>query len=222
MRRTVVVMWRRRTVATVHPPTKWVLRQASRSSMTVPEIIGLVVLGFAMGAQIRLRSFWFSHRKQIFWTTAAFIFASLLLITIYQYIVWRHDPVSKFLLPPYQGIYYFLQYAATRFFGPWLTAAAIGLVAWYVTRRMNARFDDRFFEDDEPCIFGFAVFLAGYPACLFFIVFMFIAGLLWSLGYAILGKGRASFYYLWFPTAMFAILYVHFLLDHAYINIFKF
>jgi hypothetical protein len=190
--------------------------------MTVPEIIGLIILGFAMGAQICLRSFWFLHRKKILFGASLAIVASITCITVYQYIVWKHDPVSKFLLPPHQGIGYFAGYVFTRLIGPWLASAAIGIAVWFIAKKMNARFDNRFFEDDEPFLFGFAAALVGYPTCLFYIVIMFIVGLLWSLGYAIAGKGRAPLYYLWLPVSVFAILYVHFGIDGSLVALLKF
>jgi len=174
--------------------------------MGFPEIAGIVVLVFALGAQLRLRSFLLENRTKIVAASIVLVALALSFLSWVQYQVWRHDPMSQYLLPPHQSTAYFWTYVATRFFGAWLISGVCGYAAYWSARLLNKKFDRRFFEDEEPFLFGLAVFGAGYPVFLFYIILMAAAGLLLTVVYTLFKKGRAPLYYLWLPLALCAIL----------------
>ncbi len=176
--------------------------------MTGAELTGLIILGFAMGAQLRLRSFLLSYRGMIIGAAILFIFGFVGFSALDQYDAWRSDSLAKFYLPPYQSWLYFIQYVSHRIIAPWVISAIAGFSVWGITTLLNKRYDERFFEEEEPFLFGLATFASGYPIFLFYIVVMLLEGLILTLMYAVLKKGRAPLYYLWLPTAISVILIV--------------
>ncbi|MEK7076889.1 MAG: hypothetical protein AAB967_01520, partial [Patescibacteria group bacterium] len=97
-------------------------------------------------------------------------------------------------------------YVGSRYLAPpaiaLLAAIIFGYAAWF----LNKKFGERFFENEEPALFALGVFLAGYPGFLFYIPLVLVIGILLAIHYSLLKKGRTPFYYLWLPTAIFAIL----------------
>ena len=91
----------------------------------------------------------------------------------------------------------------------------------YAARVMNERHDKRFFEREEPLFFALGIFLSGYPGFLFYILTVFLIGILLSLYYAVMNKGRAPLYYAWFPAALFAILITNWAVPESFLNFFK-
>lgn len=185
--------------------------------MALPEALGLIVLGFTGGAQIYLRSLLVSRRRTLAALAALAIGLTLAFTASLQYDAWRTDPVGQFLLPPHQRWTYFALYVTRRIFAPWAIAGAVGLFLAAAAARLNRRFDGRFFEDEEPFLFGLAVFLVGYPAFLFYLALMLSLGTLFALVFRLVGKARAPLYYLWIPVAVFAILITRFAVSRSLI-----
>ncbi len=132
-----------------------------------------------------------------------------------QYAAWRAGAGSRFLLPPYQSIGYFLSYVGTRIFAPWLIALAAGILLSRLLAAFNRRFGERFFESEEMPLFGAAVFLTGYPGFLLYIPLVLFAGACLSVFYTLRRRGRAPLYFLWIPVGIFVILFMYFLLIPA-------
>lgn len=176
--------------------------------MTGAELTGLLILGFAMGAQLRLRSFLLSYRNQILGVATLCIFGFVGLSAWQQYQTWAQDPLAQFYLPPHQSWSYFILYVGRRFILSWVIAAVAGLFIWGSAHFFNKKYDERFFEAEEPFLFGLATFAAGYPTFLFYVIAMLLVGLLLTLIFAVLKKGRAPLYYLWLPVAISVILIV--------------
>ena len=123
-----------------------------------------------------------------------------------QYAGWKAHPLSRFLLPPYRPLLYFFSYVGWRVFAPWLFAFCAAVVAARIADYANRRCGGRFFEPGETRLFGFGVFMTGYPGFLLYVVCMLAAGFLLSFLYILRKKGRAPFFSLWLPVAIFAIL----------------
>jgi len=184
------------------------------------EKISLVLLALLFAVQCLART---RVRRAVlwFWVSAlAGIFGTLGYWTYLQYALWSAGGLGKLSLPPYQPISYFFRYAAERFFAPWGIAllAALGVIA--VTRWMNCRYEERFFEPEEPMLIGLCFFLSGYPTLLFYLPLMFVLGILLSLLYAVFRRGRAPLYYWWVPLAFFAILLKSYVLPISLLNFF--
>lgn len=123
-----------------------------------------------------------------------------------QYQAFQDSELSKFLLPPYQGIGYFVSYVFARFFAQWVVAAAVSLLVSMVARFLNKKFGERFFEKEEIALIGLGVFLSGYPGFFFYLGIIMIFGVLASLIYTILKKGRLPLYHFWLPASAFAMI----------------
>ncbi len=128
-----------------------------------------------------------------------------------QYNLWKAGPLSKFYLPPYQGINYFVSYAFTNYFFKTLIALVVSIIGLVGTRILNKKHGERFFEPAEYYLFACGILLVGQPWWTLYAVLVFAAALLVAVGYLLVSRKkefRLSFYYLWIPTAIFTILMV--------------
>lgn len=124
----------------------------------------------------------------------------------YQYTIWSGGEFLYLLVPPYRDIGYFFWATKARLWGPPLVALCFAYLAGFAAKFMNEKSGERFFEPDEPRLFAYGTFFAGYPGVFFYVPLMLLAGFSGSLLYAFLGKGRLPLYYLWLPMAIFAII----------------
>ena len=148
-------------------------------------------------------------------TLAIFIFSIFLIFFLLfcqsyqQFQAWSQNEVSKFLLPPYQSINYFILYALARFFAPYLISLAAALLFLLSAKTINKKYQERFFYPEEPYFGALAIFLIGHPGWLIYVVFIVLAFLLIHL-YSLLithySLQRISLYHLWLPVAIFVII----------------
>lgn len=110
--------------------------------------------------------------KRLFVLSVFSICAFLFYFSFRQYSVWSGNDLSKYLLPPYRGIGYFAFYALSRFFASYLISFAAAILFLFSSRFLNKKFQERFFEPEEPYSGALAVFLTGWPG-----VFFYFAGL---------------------------------------------
>ena len=198
--------------------------------MNVSALIALAIGAALFGAQLWLGSSVIRGNRSRFaamllpaWQFAVLIEAAHVLYwTATQYRVWHGDPVAKFLLPPYQSWSYFIGYVSDRFIGPFILSIAAAIFLMYIARTLNRRFGGRFFEPEEPVLFGIGVFLCGYPGMVFYVPLMLLVGALLTLWYQLRAKGRAPLYFLWLPVSLLAILITYFLLPPVLIAQFGF
>ena len=190
--------------------------------MRLADELGLLILILTMGAQITLRSFLVRYLKFIWILSVLVIFGITLYSTYQQYAAWASGPPGKFLLPPYQGIWYFFSYAGSRIFGPPLIALLAAIVLSNVAEKLNIRYGERFFEREEVQFFALGILLTGYPGFLFYIVFILIFELLFSAYYRFFSsQKRAPLYFAWFPLAIFAILVKNWLFTRNFLALFN-
>jgi len=184
--------------------------------------LSLVILIFALGAQLWLR-FFVNRRgltrintrinadilKYIFLTSLFLIFILLFYQSFKQYQFWSQNEISKHLLPPYQSINYFIFYVATRFFVPYLISLVVAILFFFAAQFLNKKYEERFFYPEEYYLGALAIFLMGHPGWLFYLIFLIFIYLLIHL-YSLLithySLQRVPLYYLWIPTAIFVIL----------------
>ena len=112
----------------------------------------------------------------------------------------------KYALPPHQGLYYFFSYVGVRFLGPWVLAFLAALLVSRLAKKLNKRFEDRFFESEEIELMTLGIFLTGYPGFFIYLILILGVGSLVSVVYTLFSKGRMPFYYLWIPLALSAII----------------
>lgn len=173
---------------------------------------------FALGAQIYLRSFGNSDlagpknakmQAPIFFISLAGIFGYQFYISFLQYRAWEANAISRFLLPPYQNLDYFLGYSFTRFFFPFLISLAAAIVFFLAVRILNKKYQERFFYEEEYWLGALGLFLSGYPGFVFYFIFLiafFILIQLVTLVWSRSANNRLSLYYLWMPLTAAAII----------------
>lgn len=184
-------------------------------------IISLIIIVSLLGAQV-LRSFLGDYLRNtkfiriyelrnvkfLFSFSVIIVFALLFYQSYLQYQAWISDEFSKHFLPPYQSISYFVFYVAMRFFAPYLISLAAALIFLFFAKKINKKYEERFFEPEEPWFGALAFFLLSHPGWLFYFVFIIlIYFIVHLLLLAISRKSLViSLYYLWLPTAIFVIL----------------
>lgn len=146
------------------------------------------------------------------------VFGYAVFLSYNQFIIWLTNPLSKYLLPPYQSINYFLFYVFGKFFATSLLSLFIGLFFFGVVGRLNKKYDGRFFEVEEPYLAGLGIFLSGHPGWLVYLAVLISFYLLLHLGRRLKGErnARVPLYHLWIPTALFVILINEFWLSRAF------
>lgn len=192
--------------------------------MPITDKFALIVLVGALGAQIFYRrslcvsggvikdffnKFLFSSIIKFLWLVSfVFIISVVSYWSWQQYEVWQTSPVTKYVLPPYQSIGYFLSYVGVRFLSPWILAFLAALLVSRLAKKLNKRFEERFFEKEEIELMTLGIFLVGYPGFLFYLFFILGFGSVASVIYTLFSRGRMPFYYFWMPLAIFAIITV--------------
>lgn len=146
-----------------------------------------------------------------------------------QYVFWKSNDLSKLYLPPYQPIDYFVFYARTRFFNPYIFSLLMAILFLLSAKALNKKYQERFFERIEPYLLAISMFVAGNPMWLFYLIILLTLYLLINSLFAIhnslFKKGeppRIPLYYLWLPSAIFTILISKWLSEFAWWQILKF
>lgn len=175
-------------------------------------LLGIAILLAVLGASLteRGRSLLGDHRKLIFLTVACAVFSFLLIVSILQYKSMAVDPFSKFFLPPYQSIRYFMFAVAwARVFAPYVISFLLSLIFLAVALGYNKEFDEKFFEKEEAYVGALSIFLSGHPQWIFYFIFLVFGYVLVQLYIRFVMRKleeRVPLYYLWVPVAIFVIL----------------
>ncbi len=170
----------------------------------------LLILTISFGAQIFLRPF--TIYRYLFIAVVILISLFLLFQTYQQYQFWLENDISKHLLPPYQGINYFIYYAFIRFFSPYLISLTVAVLFLFLIKILNKKYAERLFYPEEIYLGALSIFLVGHPGWLFYTVFILIIYILIHISSLIFNhksyslSKRLSLYWLWLPTAIFVIL----------------
>ena len=165
------------------------------------------VLGIA--SQFELGRFLLrGHIKLIFLAGVIVIFSLIGYTAVKQYLFWLHDPLARFLLPPYQDLNYFALYALVRFLGPYLISLGLALMFLQAARIFNRRRGGLLFEQEEPYLAATSIFVAGHPGWLVYSTSFLAIYLLLHLVSRLRGAKdiRLPLYRLWAPIAFFVIL----------------
>jgi len=106
-----------------------------------------------------------------------FIFWSAFL-SYKQYLLWQSHPISKYLLPPYQKIDYFLNYAYFHFWRDFVyRLIGVGFVFLFMNF-LNFIFRRDIFYDDEKILIPYFSLFYFFPYNMFFIFLGFLVLLL--------------------------------------------
>ncbi len=158
--------------------------------------------------------------KVIWGVSGAVIFGTLLYWSVIQFEIWQSSELTKYFLPPYQGISYFISYVGVRFFSPWAVAFLASFLISRMANFLNKKFDERFFEKEEIRLMALGIFLTGYPGFLFYLLTILILGVLVAGIYTTLTKQRLPLYYFWLPMAFFAMIIKYWFLGTLHLTSF--
>ncbi len=180
-------------------------------------IISLAILVIDFGAS-RLtagRPFSVKFIKTIFIFAIVAVFSLLIYYSYRQYVAWVSVEPSKFLLPPYQSIDYFIKYVGARLFAPYSISLVAALVFLYVAKTLNKKYEERFFEPEELWLGALALFLTGWPGSLFYLISLIFLYLIIHIFITFYNKlffrinpreVRVGLRFWWLPLAIFVII----------------
>ena len=176
--------------------------------------------------------------KYIFIVSIFIIFLLLFYQSYQQFQIWSQNELSKFLLPPYQPLNYFLFYVGVRFFAQYLISLAAAFIFIIAAKFLNKKYKERFFYEEEFYLGAIGLFLSGHPGWLFYVISLLLIYLLMHL-YSLFiipaflrlksqnlagrhnSSQRISLYWLWIPMAIFVILIQSWLQELAIWQILK-
>ena len=172
----------------------------------------LILLGVVWGASLlrQGRSLLARYSRFIFIFAIAGLFLYGVYLSFLQYEAMLNSGLSKFLLPPYQDISYFLIYiAGARIFGPYVISFFASLILMWATKRYNKKYGGRFFEKEEIYLGALSMFLVSHPGWIIYFPMLIVLYMFIQL-YNRFVRGRVDeripLYHLWVPTAIFVIL----------------
>ena len=188
----------------------------TKLAMHPDSIFSLIFLILLFGAQLIWRpSLFLSKARFLFLFSILAVFIILAVYSILQFLLWQGDEISKFLLPPYQSINYFLSYAGIRFFLSYAISLFVAILGLGIGNWLNNRYGKRFFESNELYLFAAALFLTGHPGWFYYLLGLLLVYLLMhliSLFVLLILRvnlrllPRFSVYYLWIAVAILVIL----------------
>ena len=165
--------------------------------MSFADKFSIAILTLSFLWQVLNRGLFSKYVRLIFFSEVFLAFGYAFYLSFLQY---------QAFLPPFREWKYFIYYVGSRIFAPLITALISALIFKFASEFLNRRFGERFLEKKESWLFAIGILGSGYPGFVFYVPLVLVAGLLMSIFYAVAGKGRAPFFYLWLPTAIFAIL----------------
>jgi len=169
-------------------------------------LLSLIVLMFSLkrGSKELLRASFLIYLFGILTLFGVAIFK-----VIYQYLLWKNHPVSKFLLPPHQSFDYFFSYSFFHFLKVPLYNFFSSIFLLALLKIFNKIFNKRLFFEEEIFFAGFAMLVVEFPINLFLLAAVIILGILISLIKKILKKESqyTSLYYLWLPLTILSIIF---------------
>jgi hypothetical protein len=158
--------------------------------------------------KIKFLKFIFSFSLVIFILWSIFL-------SVFQYLLWKQNSFSKYLLPPYQKISYFLSYAYLHFWQDLIFRILISLLIIVILKLISFTLKrDVFYDEEKILIPQLALFLVFPLNILFFYLSFFL--LLLLIVISILSKKmnlneRYSFKNYWILLTWFIFLLQPFL-----------
>ncbi len=111
-------------------------------------------------------------------------------LTIFQFIFWQNHPFSKYLLPPYQSINYFLSYSYFHFWRDFVFRLLGIIFVFLIMKGLNFTFKRDIFYDDEKILIPYLSLFFFFPYNIFFIFIGFFVLLLKLITLGILKNMR--------------------------------
>jgi len=189
------------------------------SVIFIAVILGAQIVRSFLGERFKiadfLRTYELRIHKSIFLFSIFVIFLLLFYQSYLQYQVWLSDELSKNFLEASVkidslniNISYFIFYVVTRFFAPYFISLAAALIFFIFAKKLNKRYNEKFFEPEELYLGALALFLTSWPGAMFYFIGLILIYLLIHFLLLVISHKSlvVSLYYLWMPTAIFVIL----------------
>jgi hypothetical protein len=144
-----------------------------------------------------------------------FIFWSLFL-SFAQYFIWENHPFSKYLLPPYQKIDYYISYAYFHFWRDFIFRLIGILIIVLLMNFLNFAFHRDIFYDDEKILVPYLSLFFRFPynALFLFIGFFALFLIILISHFPFLTSNRYSFRKYWLYLALILFLLQPFILSN--------
>lgn len=114
--------------------------------------------------------------KIIYWPAGgygALLLMQLIIYTYAQYIAWLENPVSRYLLPPYQSLDYFAGYIWFHYGLPLAVNLAAAVVWWGILIILKRRSQGLWLDNSEAALGFLTAWLVGWPNILMYWAIMF-------------------------------------------------
>lgn len=123
--------------------------------------------------QIKFKSINIKWVKRGVWAVVALFVTWGAYTTIATYNLWKNDPFSKYLLPPYQPVDYFYGYAFSHFWRPNIASLASSLI-WAGVLFVLYKYSKGRILDKADVVLGlFTVLAAGWPGFIIYLAVFF-------------------------------------------------
>ena len=185
--------------------------------------LGILVMAFGAsllkGRLLRL-NLYKRFNLFIFVFSIAAVFSLLAYYSYQQYQVWNSNELTKHFLSQKVNIIenidvnYFFYYVGIRFFAPYLISLITGIVFFFIVKKLNKKYEERFFEQEELWFGALALFLIGWPGLLFYFIALILIYLIIQIFIIFyykffirvgLREIRVSLRLWWLPLAIFVI-----------------
>lgn len=125
-----------------------------------------------------------------------------------QFLAWQGNEFSKYFLPPYQPIGYFLKYIFRHFWATYAVSGAVAIIAYGAFLWANRVRGNMLFEREELLFMASGVLFAGHPGYVAYVMLVAMAYVAASLAQLLITRKneRISFYRFWLPSAIIAIV----------------
>lgn len=176
--------------------------------LLIPFYLSLAGLVFALFFQLFFREKLKKHASRFFLYSAAIVFLYLLYIGFLQFREFQTGIMAP-VLGTKSGFLWFLDYTRLHYWNEYLISLPVALLAAYIAYYFNRKYQERFFEREEPFLAALGILLVGYPGFLFYLpLALFIP----SVASAIFVKRgeRLPLYHFWIPVAIIVLLVIQF------------
>jgi hypothetical protein len=152
----------------------------------------------------------------LFYLTIFFFIFWSLFLSLAQYLIWKNHQFSKYLLPPYQKIDYYLSYAYFHFWRDFIYRLIGVLIIMLLMNFLNFVFRRDIFYDDEKILVPYLSLFFRFPYNSFFLLIGFFALFLIILifNFPSITSYRYSFRQYWLYLALILFLLQPFILSN--------
>lgn len=116
--------------------------------------------------------------KKIIIGLTLFVLLGALSLSFLNAILWKNDPLSYHLLPPYTPIGYIISYSWYHYWLSPFLAIVFAYLIFFSIQKINQRFNNNFFYDEESYLAALGILITGWPNCLIYLSLVLLLGIL--------------------------------------------